>query len=149
MIKAQTKPIKLLNPKSPELKYTGGEPEWRTQPEPEKRISALSSAFSWYNYHYGKKEAKDMLCHYLEHNGRTKDSKTMRGIPDSQIRLTPAWACRMTLIGLELTEHEQCIVDEQISQMLKAKQEKKEVEEKVLIDSASKLENLLYQYVKN
>jgi hypothetical protein len=32
----------------------------------------------------------------------------------------------MTLIGLELTEHEQCIVDEQISAMLKARQEIKE-----------------------
>ena len=78
----------------------------------------------------GKKEAKEMLCHYLEHNGRAKDAKVMRGVPDSQIRVTPAWACRMTLVGLELTEHEQCIVDDQISLMLKAKQEAKKPEEK-------------------
>lgn len=51
----------------------------------------------------------------------------MRGIPDSQIRLTPAWVCRMTLVGLQLNEHEQCIIDEQIASMLKIKQEVKKV----------------------
>lgn len=123
MIKAQTKPIKLLNPKSPELKYTGGEPEWRVQPEPERRISALSAAFSWYNYHYGKKDAKDMIAHWLDHNDRPKDAKKIRAIPDSQIRLTPAWVCRMNLVGLELNEHELLQVDTQISNMLKVKDE--------------------------
>ena len=123
MIKAQTKPIKLLNPKSPEIKYTGGEPEWRIQPEPENRISALSAAFSWYNYHYGKKEAKDMIAHWLDHHDRTKDAKKIRAIPDSQIRLTPAWVCRMNLVGLELNEHELLQVDTQIATMLKVKDE--------------------------
>ena len=123
MIKSKTTQIKLLNPKSPELKYTGGEPEWRTQPEPENRISALSAAFSWYNYHYGKKEAKDMIVHWLEVQDRPKDAKKIRAIPDSQIRLTPAWVCRMNLVGLELNEHELLQVDTQISNMLKVKDE--------------------------
>lgn len=117
------KPIKLLNPKSPEVKYTGGEPQWRIQPEPEKRISALSTAFAWYNYHYGKKEAKDMIAHWLEHNDRPKDAKKIRAIPDSQIRLTPAWVCRMNLVGLELNEHELLQINDQISNMLKVKDE--------------------------
>jgi len=60
----------------------------------------------------------------------------MRGIPDSQIRITPAWVCRMTLIGLILTEHEQGIVDEQISAMLKVKQEKKRAQSEVDADAA-------------
>jgi len=123
MIKSKTTQIKLLNPKSPELKYTGGEPEWRTQPEPECRVSALSAAFSWYNYHYGKKEAKDMIAHWLEVQDRPKDAKKIRAIPDSQIRLTPAWVCRMNLVGLELNEHELLQVDTQISNMLKVKDE--------------------------
>jgi uncharacterized protein (DUF433 family) len=115
--------IKRLNPKGAETKYVGFEPEWNVQPTEENRISSLANAFQWYNYHYGKKEAKEMLCHYLEANNRSKDSKLMRGISDSQIRVTPAWVCRMTLIGLVLNEHEQSIVDDQISQMLKSKQE--------------------------
>jgi hypothetical protein len=128
--------IKRLNPKGAETKYVGFEPEWKFQPTAENRLSSLANAFQWYNYHYGKKDAKEMLCHYLEHNGRKADAKTMRGIPDSQIRLTPSWVCRMTLIGLELTEHEQCIVDEQISQMLKAKQEIKRAQSEVDADTA-------------
>ena len=125
MIKAKNNTIKLLNPKSPELKYTGGEPEWRVQPEPESRVSALSAAFSWYNYHYGKKEAKDMLAHWLEHHDRPKDARKIRAIPDSQIRLTPAWVCRMNLVGLELNEHELLQVDTQIGNMLRVKDEVK------------------------
>jgi hypothetical protein len=133
---AKSNEIKRLNPKGAEFKYVGPEPEWRVQPTSENRLSQLAKAFQWYNYHYGKRDAKDMLCHYLEHNHRPKDARLMRGIPDSQIRLTPAWACRMTLIGLELTEHEQCIVDEQISQMLKAKQEIKKAQSEVDADAA-------------
>jgi hypothetical protein len=119
--------IKPLNPKGAETKYIGHEPDWKFQPTEENRISAFSKAFAWYNYHYGKKDAKDMLCQYLEINHRAKDAKLMRGIPDSQIRLTPAWVCRMTLMGLALNEHEQCIIDEQIANMLKIKQEVKKV----------------------
>ena len=119
--------IKPLNPKGAETKYVGHEPDWKFQPTEENRISAFSKAFAWYNYHYGKKDAKDMLCQYLEINHRSKDAKLMRGIPDSQIRLTPAWVCRMVLVGLQLNEHEQCIIDEQISGMLKIKQEVKKI----------------------
>jgi hypothetical protein len=133
---AKSNEIKRLNPKGAETKYVGPEPEWRIQPTSENRLGLLAKAFQWYNYHYGKRDAKDMLCHYLEVNHRPKDAKLMRGIPDSQIRLTPAWACRMTLIGLELTEHEQCIVDEQISAMLKAKQEIKRAQSDVDADAA-------------
>ena len=119
--------IKPLNPKGAETKYVGHEPDWKFQPTEENRISAFSKAFAWYNYHYGKKDAKDMLCQYLDINHRSKDAKLMRGIPDSQIRLTPAWVCRMTLMGLTLNEHEQCIIDEQIATMLKIKQEIKKI----------------------
>jgi len=135
--------IKRLNPKGAETKYVGFEPEWHFQPTSENRLSRLAQAFNWYNYHYGKKDAKEMLCHYLEHNHRKADAKLMRGIPDSQIRLTPAWACRMTLVGLELTEHEQCIVDEQISLMLKSKQEVRKTQEEK--DDATAVQKLTIQ----
>ena len=128
--------IKRLNPKGAETKYIGFEPEWKFQPTSETRVSAFAAAFKWYNYHYGKKDAKEMLCHYLEHNSRKVDAKKMRGIPDSQIRITPAWVCRMTLLGLELLEHEQCIIDEQISEMLKSKQEVRKSQEEKDDDTA-------------
>jgi hypothetical protein len=128
--------IKPLNPKGAETKYIGHEPDWKFQPTEETRISAFSKAFAWYNYHYGKRDAKDMLCQYLEVNHRNQDAKVMRGIPDSQIRLTPAWVCRMTLMGLQLNEHEQCVVDEQIANMLKIKQEIKRDKSEVDAETA-------------
>jgi hypothetical protein len=115
--------IKRLNPKGAETKYVGFEPEWRIQPDETNRISSFANAFQWYNYHYGKKDAKDMIAMYLEINHRKADAKLIRGIPDSQIRVTPAWVCRMSVMGLMLNEHEQCVLDEQISLMLKTKQE--------------------------
>ena len=133
---AKSNEIKRLNPKGAETKYVGFEPEWKFQPTEENRISSFANAFQWYNYHYGKKDAKEMLCHYLEHNNRKTDAKVMRGIPDSQIRVTPAWVCRMTLLGLMLNEHEQSVVDEQISAMLKVKQEKKRDQSDIDADTA-------------
>ena len=59
------KPVKLLNPRSSDTNVMGGEPPWKTQPT-ENRISALSKAFSWYNYFYGKKDAREMIVNYLE-----------------------------------------------------------------------------------
>ena len=119
--------IKPLNPKGADFKYVGPEPTWKFQPTTENRTSSLGRAFAWYNYHYGKKDAKDMICQWLTVNHREKDAKLMRGIPDGAIRLTPAWVCRMNLMGLELLEHEQCLVDNQIADMLKVKQEVKKV----------------------
>ena len=133
---AKSNEIKRLNPKGAETKYVGFEPEWKFQPTEENRVSSFANAFQWYNYHYGKKDAKDMLCHYLEHNHRPKDAKLMRGISDSQIRVTPAWVCRMTLLGLVLNDHEQSIIDDQISQMLKAKQEIRRAQADVDADTA-------------
>jgi len=134
---AKTTEIKRLNPKGADSKYLGSEPEWNTQPAEEKRVGSMAKAFHWYNYYYGKKDAKDMLCHYLEHNGRTKDARTMRGVPDSQIRLTPAWVCRMTLIGLELKPHEQENINEQLAQILTSKQEAKKAQSEVDADAAT------------
>jgi hypothetical protein len=119
--------IKPLNPKGADFKYIGPEPVWKFQPTTENRVSSMGRAFAWYNYHYGKKDAKDMLIQYLTVNHRERDAKLMRGIPDGAIRLTPAWVCRMNLMGLELLEHEQCLVDNQIADMLKVKQEVKKV----------------------
>jgi len=121
--KKPTAEIKLLNPKSADVKYTGSEPAWKLVLTDGDRTSAMLKAFAWYNYHYGKKDAKDMIAHWLEHNDRSKDAKLIRGIPDSQIRSTTAWVCRMNLIGLALSEHELSVIDSQISDMMRIKQE--------------------------
>jgi len=113
--------VKPLNPRSPDTKYTGLEPTWRVQPT-DDRTSQLSSAFSWYNYFYGKKDAREMLVAYLEHHGRKADVRALKGVPDYAIRLTTAWLCRMSMVGLELTDTETVRLEGYIQEILTARE---------------------------
>ena len=125
-----TKPVKPLNPRSADTNAMGMEPTWKTQPV-DNRISALSHAFSWYNYFYGKKDAREMIVNYLETHGRKADVRTLKRIPDSSIRLTTGWLCRMSMVGLELTETEQSKLDSLLAEILEAKPD--EVVEQVAV----------------
>ena len=113
--------VKPLNPRSPDTKYTGLEPTWRVQPT-DYRTSQLSRTFSWYNYFYGKKDAREMLVAYLEHNGRKADVRALKGVPDSAVRLTTAWLCRMSMVGLELTDTETVRLEGYIQEILTARE---------------------------
>ena len=115
---------KPLNPRSPDTKYVGEEPLWREQPT-EHRFTSLSRAFNWYNYFYGKKEAKDFVASYLDRRDRVRDAKQIRSLGDSQIRLTTGWLCRMADMGLQLDEHEQIKLDNMIVELLATKDEPK------------------------
>lgn len=125
-----TKPVKPLNPRSADTNAMGMEPTWKTQPV-DNRISALSHAFSWYNYFYGKKDAREMIVNYLETHGRKADVRTLKRIPDSSIRLTTGWLCRMSMVGLELSETEQSKLDSLLAEILEAKPD--EVVEQVAV----------------
>jgi hypothetical protein len=113
--------VKPLNPRSPDTKMLGDEPTWRVQPT-DNRVSRLSAAFNWYNYFYSKKDARDMIVRYLEAHDRKADVRTLRGVPDSAVRTTTAWLCRMTQVGLELTDQEQIQLDNMLQEMLTARQ---------------------------
>jgi hypothetical protein len=128
-----TKPVKPLNPRSADTNAMGMEPTWKTQPT-NNRISAFSHAFSWYNYFYGKKDAREMIVNYLETHDRKADVRTLKRIPDSSIRLTTGWLCRMSMVGLELNEHEQIKLDNLLKEILESKQD--EVAEEVAVDDA-------------
>lgn len=103
-----------LNPRSADTKYTGPEPEWRLQPEPEARQSALISAFTWYNYHYDKKTVKELIIDWLARNDRQREAKEFGRVPESTIRNQTGWLCRMNTMGLELNEHEILTIDNAI-----------------------------------
>ena len=127
--------IKLLNPRSADTNILGTEPTWQVQPT-EYRKTRLSEAFSWYNYFYGKKDARDMIVNYLETHDRKGDVRLLRGIPDSAIRLTTGWLCRMSMVGLELLDSEQLKLENQLREILDSKQN--EVAEVVEESAASK-----------
>jgi hypothetical protein len=116
-----TAQVKLLNPRSPDTKFMGMEPDWHDAPMA-GRISSMSKAFAWYNYFYGKKDARDMIVSYLEAHGRKADVRTLRGIPDSAIRSTTAWLCRMTQVGFVPTPDEQAKLDAMLTEILTEKQ---------------------------
>lgn len=112
--------LKTMNPGTADVKYTGSEPQWTQQPLPESRISRLTEAFAWYNYHYGRKEARDIVVAYLEAQGRRSDVRTFRKVADNDVNLTAAWLCRMSMMGLVLTEQEQAQLKIRIDTMLAA-----------------------------
>ena len=127
------KPVKPLNPRSADTNAMGMEPTWRTQPT-NNRISAFSHAFSWYNYFYGKKDAREMIVNYLETHDRKNDVRTLKQIPDSSIRLTTGWLCRMSMVGLQHDEHEQIKLDNLLKEILESKQT--EVAEETAVDDS-------------
>jgi hypothetical protein len=116
-----------LNPRSADVKYTGIEPEWRTQPTSENRISRLGQAFPWYGYHYGKKEVKEFVIDWLARNDRQTQAREFARVPDSALTNVYGWLARMNVMGLELTEHEQLQLDEHIRLHLASCRATKEV----------------------
>jgi hypothetical protein len=112
--------VRPLNPRSADTKFMGDEPTWRVQPVYD-RVSQMTIAFNWYNYFYGKKDARDMIVSYLETHGRKNDVRLLRGVPDSAITLTTGWLCRMSLVGLDLTEAEQVRLDNLLAEALDSK----------------------------
>lgn len=128
---AVLKPLKALNPRTPDTKYTGNEPEWRTQPDSENRISRLGAAFHWYGYHYGKKEVKEFIIDWLSRNDRTKEAKEFARVPESTITNVYGWLARMSLMGLELNEHEELKLNDQIKMHIGSVKAVKEVIEKI------------------
>jgi len=138
--------VKPMNPRSPDTKYTGLEPTWRVQPT-DDRTSQLSAAFSWYNYFYGKKDAREMLVAYLEHHGRKADVRALKGVPDSAVRLTTAWLCRMSMVGLELTDTETVRLEGYIQEILKAREPEAAVVEAVPVAAKPNIQDRLREKV--
>lgn len=110
--------VKSLDPKDPDTKYLGDEPSFPIQPE--NRGVALAKGFTWYNRFYGRKEAKELLCQYLDANKREQDAKVMRKVDEGELIPTLCWLARMTLRGLELTEHESLTLQSEITRLLRA-----------------------------
>lgn len=133
-MKVASKPVKPLNPRSSDTNVMGMEPDWKLQPDDSNRISLMSHAFSWYNYFYGKKDARDMIVSYLEAHDRKADVKLLKGVSDSAIRATTGWLCRMSMVGLDLSEKEQLKLDNMLKEILTSKQE---ATDEVVVDDAT------------
>jgi hypothetical protein len=109
--------VKALNPRDADTKYLGEEPFFPLQPDSDQRTVALTRGFTWYNRFYGKKDARELLCQYLDHYNRTDEAKALRKLPESEFLMTLCWLARMNLRGLELTEHEELTLENEISRL--------------------------------
>lgn len=118
--------IKLLKPRDGDLKNVGPEPDWRAQPDSDDRTCQVMRAVNWYNYNFGKKDAKEFLVDYLERNNRRADAKKVKSAPDIAVTNTAGWFARMSLVGLQLSEHEELHVSNHIN-TLKALKEAAQV----------------------
>jgi len=112
--------VKALNPRDADTKYMGEEPFFPIQPDPEARFSTLARSFTWYSRFYSKKDAKELLCQYLDYNKRTDEAKLVRKVHESEFIITLCWVARMTMRGLELTEHEELTLQNEITRLVKS-----------------------------
>jgi len=127
---ATSKPLKPMNPRTPDVRYTGSEPEWTAQPTPETRNSALIGAFNWYNYHYGKRDARELLTEWLTWRGDTELAKSFGRVSEHQNMLTAGWLARMHMKGLELNERELEHVTDTVTRHIQAQRSVKAVVER-------------------
>ena len=137
--------IKALNPRDPDTKYMGDEPFFALQPDSEYRGVALARSFNWYNRFYGKKDAKELMCQYLEHHDRQDDAKKLRKVEDKEFLMTLCWLARMSLRGLELNEHEQATLENELSRLLKlvAKPQVVEKEEEKPVSTRPNVQDIM------
>lgn len=111
--------VKALNPRDVDVQYYGDEPLFVVQPDQDQRRVTLMRSFTWYNRFYGKKDAKELMSQYLDLNNRPADAKIMRKIHENEFLMTLCWLARMRLRGLELNEHEELTLENEIGRLLK------------------------------
>lgn len=143
--------VKAISPRDPDTKYMGEEPFFALQPDSEYRGVALARSFNWYNRFCSKKDAKELMCQYLEFNKRTDDSKKMRKVDEKEFLTTFCWLSRMTLRGLELSDHESSTLQNEITRLLKLinKPEVVEREEEKPVVSRPNIQDILRDKAKD
>lgn len=109
-----------LNPKDDEVKFIGSENKFVAGIEGQERKVAMARAFAWYNRFYGRKDAKDLLAAYLDHNNRSGEAKVVRKAADNAVHSTYGWLARMTQRGLVLTTEEQETLNGEIARLIKS-----------------------------
>ncbi len=135
--------VKALNPRSPDTKYIGEEPLFVLQPDPDRRLSAITHAFTWYHTFYNKKDAKELLCQSLDFQGRVADAKQLRRVADNEFIMTHCWLARMKLRGLQLTEHEEATLENEISRLLKCVHKPEVIKAEVKEDNRPNIQDVL------
>ena len=107
-----------FNPRDSDLKYTGSEPVFVNQPDLNRRKMALILSFNWYGRFCVSKHAKEFLLQYATETGKTDHLKLLQRCDERMVRNSIAWLARMYSRGLNLTENETAIVNEEIDRLI-------------------------------
>lgn len=99
-----------------DTKYTGGEPLFVHQPDPDRRSGAMAAAFNWYSRYFDRKMAKEQLAlwietMYMDGKGDSSLAKKIRRVDDRDVMATFGWLARLSMRGfmLDKTEEERLI----------------------------------------
>lgn len=141
--------VKALNPRDVDVQYYGDEPLFVLQPDEDKRRVTLMRSFTWYNRFYGKKDAKELMSQFLDLNNRTADAKVMRKVHENEFLMTLCWLARMKLRGLELTEHEELTLENEISRLLKIVHKPEEVKVETDAPARPNIQDILRDKAKD
>lgn len=98
-----------LQVRDPDTKYTGGEPVFIHQPEPDRRPGAMAAAFNWYSRFFDSKVAREQLALWAENYQDTNVvglSKQIRKADEKEVMSTFGWLARLSMRGLILTGDE-------------------------------------------
>ena len=114
-----TSVVRALDPKDPDTKYMGTEPVFMTQPDNGSRRVNLVQSFNWYTRFYGRKDAKELLCQYLDLTNKTEKAKLVKKVDEREFNITVCWLARMSLRGLILNEEEQTKLTNEIERLIK------------------------------
>lgn len=109
--------VKDITPRTADVKYMGDEPNWTLQLDGQDRQSAVHRAWNWYNYYFGKKEAKEFVAEWLERHDQGREAKIFRKVDEKEVPLTIGWLCRMNIVGLQLTEPEVLHIENTVSRL--------------------------------
>ena len=141
--------VKALNPRDADVQHYGDEPLFVLQPDEDKRRVALMRSFTWYHRFYGKKDARELLSQYLDLNNRPADAKTMRKIHENEFLLTLCWLARMQLRGLELNEHEELTLENEIARLLKIVHKPEEIKAEVEVSTRPNIQDILKEKARD
>lgn len=122
-----------LSVRDTDVKYTGGEPLFATQPDDDRRAGALVVAFNWYSRYFDRKAAKEQLALYAENycgEKATAFAKQLRRVDDKEVMATYGWLARLAMRGLVLSEIEATRLRSEITRLIQTLS-KPEVVEKI------------------
>lgn len=127
-----------------DTKYTGGEPIFAVQPDPDRRSGVLVAAFNWYSRFVDKKTAKEQFVLYVE-NGideriEQATGKLMKRVDEREVLSSYAWLARLSMRGLDLTTEEKDRLKNEIERLAKSTAKPEVVE--VAVDKAAPRTNV-------